>query len=166
VHRDHPAKDVLSRLRKDLAAREHDEPAVRLPRRGLILAARWNRRVRSAITGYQVHLVGDLADLPVRPPDTSAPRALFEPQPDQIVTVATSAAEGLLRLANELQSRLHDQGETSLAAVERGEIGVPCPPRPERWLHDPEPDVIALREVADLVRTCFRLSRLAGGIER
>lgn len=152
---------VRGPLRSMLGARSDVEPPVTLHRKGRMLAARWNRRVRSAILEKGVQLVGDVSDLPVRRPEPSTPELLFEPGPEQILAAANTAREGMLDLEATLLSRLAGRGAAAVpptgAAPHHSAVPVPAH---EDDTADPEGR--AVREVADLVRECVRLHHVLG----
>ena len=139
---------VLNRMRSDLVEQARGEPPVVMPRRGLALAARWNRQVRRAIDQHGVHLVGELSDLPIRRPDKSAPKSPSEPTPEQILAIATVARDRLLTLESVLLAAGAEQGgDESSAAPGRSGSG-----------HGTDREEHAVREVAELVRRCAQLS--------
>jgi hypothetical protein len=81
-------RHVKSGLVNCLAHRAGREPRIRLDRRGMRLAGRMNRQVRSAITRSGVRVVGDLADLPIGPPPADAPTELATPASPELLEVA------------------------------------------------------------------------------
>lgn len=147
----HPEYEVIVRgpLRSILATRSHLETPVRLNRRGMALAARWNGRVRTAIEQSRAHVVGDLEDLPVRRPDPSTPKALNRPSPEEIMVAAATAKEGLLKLESELRSQVEARGAMTSEAVKNMPPTGPAPTA----------EVAAVREVTALVRNCMLLAR-------
>lgn len=137
-------KAILAR--RILAERASLEQPVRLNRRGLALAARWNRQVRDAIAAHQVRVVGSLDDLPVAAPGPDVPEALPTPSDDQLLAAAATARDGLLRLG-EMLGR-----ETGRPAPEPDD-DVPTPEH--RWNGALDPVAAAVAEVTALARACI-----------
>lgn len=81
-----------------LGARRHREPRPMVDEPTREFAAGWNRAVRDAVVASGAELVGDLADLPGRPEELSAPRPMRLPDDADVLAAADDAAEGLLAL--------------------------------------------------------------------
>ncbi|HET6561105.1 MAG TPA: hypothetical protein VFG72_04465 [Marmoricola sp.] len=129
-----------------------EEPPIRLNRRGLRLAARWNQAVRGAITDSGVHLVGDLDDLTVGPPPPDAPAELTTPSTQELLEVALVSRAFLESLRERLAA---DVSGTTTAHPGAG------PTAPAR-VPEGEPETV-LEETVDalagLVRECIDLNR-------
>ena len=91
ARRDRRALAVKKTLVADLLTRTPEETPIRLHRRGLVLAARYNRQVRDAITASGAHVVGDLEDLRDGEPPPDAPRELYNPPSTALHDVAAAA---------------------------------------------------------------------------
>lgn len=152
---------VLKRAlaRTILGARAHAERPVVLDRDGLVLAARWNRRVRAAVRDSGGHLVGCLDDLPVGPPDASAPPELREPDAREILAAAGAARDGLLALERRLLDELDATGPGADRPTESGPSRAEPPTTPARWGDAASAERAAVHELADLVRSCLALTR-------
>lgn len=135
--------------RRSLAARSGVEAKVTLTPRGQQQAARWNRAVRAAIHESGAHWVGDPEDLPVAPADPSAKSS--RPRPEDLLAAAATARDGLLEIGA--------QRESAHASTAAGDAPAPAPggpaTTPDRWLAAPDPVQAAVRELADLVRSCI-----------
>lgn len=143
---------VRGPLRSILGQRAQLEARVALHRKGMTLAARWNRRVRTAIKDSGVQLVGTLKDLPVRGPDPSAPESLGRPGREDILAAATTARDGLAELERELRSR-HGARETTTTTL-------------ADWNACPDPEAQAVHDVTALVRSCIRLTHHGDALDR
>lgn len=145
---------VRGSLRVILGERAHLESPVTLNRKGRALAARWNRRVRSAIKDSGAQLVGSLDDLPVRRPPQSTPTSLGTPDAEEILAAAATARDGLIELEAKLLSR-HGEPRTTVAQTTT----------PQHWDDAPDPAAAAVQEVTALVWSCIRLNHRSGESE-
>lgn len=126
-------RTVRGPMRPALAAHSSAEPRIRLNRGGAAKAARFNRRIRAAVTELGVPLVGDPDDLPVTRPDPATPTALYRP-----------TATELLDAAEVMWQAMHEQLGTGPAGpVDR-----------ERWQRTEDPVQAAARDVAEVIRRC------------
>ena len=94
-----------------LAGRAGQERKVTLNRSGHDLSARWNNRVREAITSSGADLVGSLDDLPTVKPDESVPTALEMPTDEELLSAAEWARRGLDEAILRLQGQVAALGE-------------------------------------------------------
>jgi hypothetical protein len=140
---------VKARLaRTVLGSRAALESPIVLHRKGRRLAARWNRRVRTAIRESGVHLVGSLQELPVAPPDDTVPATLRQPTTEELLAAGATARDGLLALQRELLAELQRPAGASEDA----------PTAPERWTGEPQPEQSCASELAALARVCMELT--------
>jgi hypothetical protein len=139
VVRHHLARNILG-------PRTPQERPLALDRQGAELAARWNRKVRQAITASGVRVVGTLDDLPVAPDRAAAP-SVPPPTDEELLDAAGTARAGLAALLE----RLGGDG----AADDRGGAERPA------GGSGPDHDAVeaAVLEVTGLARKCIELSR-------
>jgi hypothetical protein len=144
---------------RTLVRRASLEEPVRLDRRGMVLAGRWNAAVRTAIGDSGARVVGDLGDLPIHQADPSMPPALPKPSPEALLDAAAAGRDGIL----DVQAWL-EQG-ASLRGVRRGNLDPPRPgaepTSPERWSHASEPVQAAAHELVEIAGACLTLHRSA-----
>jgi hypothetical protein len=116
-----------------LGERASLEPRVTLNRAGHNLSARWNARVRTAISDSGVDVVGTLDDLPTDRVGDEVPAAVAEPTDEELLEAARWAEEGLEKALARL--------ERSAASL-RASRGAGDPQRPaesdEKADDDPE----------------------------
>ena len=139
------------------------ERKVRLNRRGLAYAARWNEQIRSAIEARGVHVAGSLEELPVAGPGPDAPKALDRPSPDELLAAAATARDGLLTWADELRAAVgsgHFDGSQLGRTVPAGGSTPP-----DRWSAAPDPLATAVSDVTEHVRTCMELRRAVRALD-
>ncbi|RHW28707.1 hypothetical protein D0Z08_02320 [Nocardioides immobilis] len=104
-----------------LGERADQERKVTLNRPGRNLSARWNDRIRQAVSTSGVDLVGSLDDLPVEPPGKDVPVELAMPTDEELLFAAAWARTGLERAIGELETTIatlreeqeHDAGAPS-----------------------------------------------------
>lgn len=89
-----------------LATRADQERKVTLNRPGRNLSARWNDRIRQAVSTSGVDLVGSLDDLPVEPPRKDVPVELAMPTDEELLFAAAWARTGLERAIGELETTI------------------------------------------------------------
>jgi hypothetical protein len=140
--------------KKILAPRSPLEARAKVDAATMEFAARWNRRVRAAITESGAHVVGDLEDLPVEIPAevlAAAPRELVEPSAEEILAAAAAARDGMIDV---IKARSREVGR-----FRRGgrHVDTDTPTDPKRWSRSPEPVQAAVTEVTELVRTAMEL---------
>ena len=87
-----------------LGERADQERRVTLNRPGRNLSARWNDRIRQAVTTTGVHLLGSLDDLPVEKPGKDVPVELESPTDEELLSAAAWARTGLVRAIGELEA--------------------------------------------------------------
>jgi hypothetical protein len=138
---------------KVLAGRRHLEGRPGPDPRTREFAARWNERVRSAITASGAGLTGDLDDLPVRPGPVPAQHTA-SPRVDELLAVAAASGGALADLVRRRSVRLRRSGV-------RIDVRVPDADgfTAHRWDDAPDPVAAAVDEVAHLARTGVRLYR-------
>ncbi|MDZ5621220.1 hypothetical protein [Nocardioides bizhenqiangii] len=93
------ARDILSE-------RADQERKVTLNRPGRNLAARWNDRIRGAISTSGVDLVGSLDDLPVTRAGKDVPAELETPTDEELLFAAAWARKGLVEAIGDLEDRI------------------------------------------------------------
>jgi hypothetical protein len=134
------AKEVLARRA------DHEHP-IGLDRAGLRFAARWNRRTVRAIEARQVHLVGDLTDLPTRvTPEARAGRVrrLRNPTTAELLAAAVTAHDGL-------RQWLEDRGGPPVPSGKASDLVA-------RWrAQQADPVQAAVVELAGLARSAMAL---------
>lgn len=106
-----PRTDYLRTMKALLArdilgARAGRERKVTLNRQGRNLSARWNGRVREAITASGVDLVGTLDDLPLTRVGEEVPAELDAPTDEELLDAAAWARDGLVAAIADLEERL------------------------------------------------------------
>jgi|GEM_PF-539343 len=87
-----------------LGERADQERKVTLNRPGRNLSARWNGRIRQAVTTSGVQLVGSLDDLPVEKSGKDVPVELDGPTDEELLFAAAWARTGLERAIGELEA--------------------------------------------------------------
>ncbi len=146
-----------------LGSRARLEAPVRLNRKGHRVAARWNDRVRHAVERHGVRLVGTFDDLPVAPPGPEVPKTMPTPSPEELLEAAATATDGLRHWTHMLKTALaegvHSDAFKAISTefAHPGDIDPADATSPDRWAGEPEPVDAAVREVADLVRSCMVL---------
>lgn len=147
---------VKSQLgRRTLGPRAAVERKIVLNQRGLALAARWNQRVRDAITESGAQVVGRLSDLPVDPPGPDAPAALAHPERAEMLDAAAAARDGLLDLQERWRAEVEAPPGTEIVEDDHF-CGAPMT-SPERWAGEERPVIAAVAELAAMVRECIAL---------
>jgi hypothetical protein len=147
-----------------LAQRAGLERPVELDRATTRFAARWNRRVREAITASGAEVVGDLDELPVELPSAGSPPpppSLPEPTDEEILAAACTARDGLVGL---IQARVRHLAARRQATSDVMLSPDDLPTTAGRWAAEPESLEMALDELCQLVRTAIALDeRLKAG---
>lgn len=109
VHRIEYRRVVKSTLARDILGELADrEPKVALNRPGRNMSARWNDRVREAITRSGARLVGSLDDLPTDPAPEDTPVELAKPSEEEMLAAAAYAAEQMETVIAELEAKVAD----------------------------------------------------------
>ncbi|KAA1427119.1 hypothetical protein [Nocardioides antri] len=126
VNRTDYLRTMKSLLARDiLGERASQERKVTLNRPGQNLSARWNGRLRTAITTSGVDLVGDLDDLPVGRAGKDVPAELEAPTDEELLFAAAWARKGLEEAIASLEEKVaqlrEEQGYDAASAEGRGD---------------------------------------------
>jgi hypothetical protein len=154
-----------------LGSRAPLESPVRLNRKGLRFAARWNRKVREAVERHGVMLVGTLDDLPVAPPGPEVPKVLPDPSQEELLEAAVTAMDGLCAWSKLLGRALEDGdrsdafGSITTQLADPGTVDPADATSPDRWAGEPDPVRAAVVEITALLRTCMELRKHVGALE-
>ena len=157
---------------KILTGRSSIEAGPTLDIRTRTFAGVWNARVRAAIERSGAHVVGDLADLPVEPPEAvpsaqpgtdsgthpgTHPITLRDPDPEEVLAAAVTARDGLTTLIGRRTKRLTRLGGVADQTA-RGGRDIADLPRPSDRRRDaPDPLDAAVTELTALVRVAIDL---------
>jgi hypothetical protein len=140
-----------------LAARASQEGKAQLTRAAYVIALRWNRATREAVTGAGAAVTGDLEDLPTRPdPEfrASLPGVPDEPGVPAMLDAAEEAATAFARHARRRSRKLGRAG-VSVAVLERPPVQDLRP----AWEAAPDPVDAAAIELAARAREDAELLR-------
>ncbi|HYG93748.1 MAG TPA: hypothetical protein VD859_09180 [Nocardioides sp.] len=107
IHRIEYRRVVKTALARDILGElAVNEPKVALNRPGRNMSARWNERVRDAITASGSHLVGSLDDLPTERAPEDMPTELAKPTDEEVLTAAAFATERMAEIVAGLEEKV------------------------------------------------------------
>jgi hypothetical protein len=146
--------------RKILGTRATQEAPLRLHRRGHAFAARWNGRVRASFAAHDVHVVGDLDDLPTARPAPDLPKTLAQPGDRELLAAAATARDGLHEYLDHLRVTLEtrDPGPQKPAQT-FDPSGDWSTTTAKHWDAHAEPVAAAVAELAEIIREGVSLAR-------
>ncbi len=126
-----------------LGERADQERKVTLNRPGRNLSARWNDRIRHAVSTSGVDLVGSLDDLPVESPGKGVPVELAMPTDEELLFAAAWARTGLEQAIGELEATittLREEQEYDAGAPSADDDDTDDPEHDEHDEHDGDDD--------------------------
>lgn len=160
-----PASEYQPTLKAQLATnvltgRAGIETGPRLDGRTRAFALAWNHRTRRAIERSGSDIVGDLADLPVEPPenDPGAAEAPSDPEAEDLLAAAATARDGLLRLIRRRTKRLSEIGRAVDAPAPGADAAGDRTPA-SRWDAAADPVGAAVTELTGLARVAIGLQQ-------
>jgi hypothetical protein len=139
---------------KVLAERAPGEERARLDAATHAFASRWNRRTRAALEAADVHLVGDLEDLPTTEAPQELPASIAPPADADILAAAEDAVLGMEALVRRRRRRLRKRRGEAPAQEGQAESRAE---RRQRWEAEADPVRAAVRDLAEVTRVAVAL---------